>query len=615
MPLDKIVESRREMHYNEGYQAKQLLHLERVDLSFSGYDGYPWQTYDEENALIILEGLVYDKSEAEVRALLMEIVADYYRFDEGFRKRIAEFMESCDGDYLVLIYFKKNDRVIIFNDTLGRLPAYFLVRGDVFAFSREIKFLLHWIPLIEFNRIAMVEFLMQGYTFGDKTLLKQMKQMNPATVLEVTPSQGGISVREAMLLPEDFTTIDRHLSRDEAIRRCVELFRESVSVRVRKAQEKGLQIVADLSGGYDTRAVFAALCRTGAPFIACTNILITGDESDIAQNVADLYGKELQIFRAHHPVDDLNEVRNITYVIDCMADAYSAVASYHDLLERKKRLSGPEARFMGFGGEFIRHPFRLRRHYRNLIEMLMDGAYAPSISGYLDPSLACAITKLGRQDFLKNLECEMGKFPEREDADKVKHLLFNYIKVGAGEDRHRLFSWTIQPYLGTHLLNFVMKDVPPRLLSYRFFIDFLKLLDQRTVKAPIFGSRVRLDSSLRIAMFESRTKFYQLVGDDRYLRNFYKWLVHRLARRQEEKYGDIDTSLTDKGRLIDELWGLYDGKAVCQYFDHASIQRFLQGSPNTRQVYQLLTLMTYIAEVENRFPEKVVLAGDEGFSN
>ena len=610
MPPDKIIASHREMHYKEGYHVKQLLHLERVDLSASGYDGYPWQTYDEENALIAIEGLIYDKSEAETRALIREIVADYHCAGEGSRKRITEFIESCDGDYLVLIYFKKNDRVIIFNDRLGRLPAHFSVQGDVFAFSREIKFILHWIPLIEFNRIAMAEFLMQGYTLGDKTLLKRMKNMNPATLLEVTPSQDGISVSEATLLPEDFTTIDHHLSRDEAIRRCVQLFRESVSVRVRKAQEKELQIVADLSGGYDTRAVFAALCRTSAPFIACTNILITGDESHIARSLADLYGKELRVFQAHHPVDDFDVVRNITYVIDCMTDAYSAVSSYYDVLERDKLLTRPAARFMGFGGEFIRQHFGLRRHYRHLNEILEDGGYAPNLTGYVDPSSACAISKLDWRDFVKSLEYEVARLPERDDLDKVKHLYFNYYREGVGgggENRHRLFSWTVQPLLGKNLVAFVTKDISPRLLSYRFFIDFLKLLDSRALKVGIFGSRVKLDSRLSVAMFESKTRFRELVGDGRYLRSLYKWLVRRLARRQEQK---------DRyRRLIGELWRIYSSsKLVHEYFDRASIQRLLEGVPSTRQVYQLLTLMTYVAQVESRFPEKISYADDESLS-
>jgi len=615
LATEKIEESRLELQYKEGIEVKQLLHLDRVDLSLSGYEGYPSQTYDDENAVIIIEGLVYDKSEVEVRALLRQIVDDY-RF-EGFRKRVTEFIESCDGDYVVLIYFKKDGTIAIFNDRFGRLPAFFLTRNEMFAFSREIKFLLQWIPSIEFNRIALTEFLMQGYNLGDKTLLKGVKQMNAATLLEVRRLQNQTCVSGTSLLREDFTTMDRHLSREETLRRCVDLFRESVSVRVKKAQEKGLRIVADLSGGYDTRGIFAALCQTGAPFTSCTNVLITDNESHVAQSVADLFGTELLIFQAYHPINDLDVVYNVTYTIDCMTDAYSAVASYHDVLERMKTLTGPQARFMGFGGGLIRHPLRLRRHYRNLIEMLMDGAYAPTITGYLDPPLACAMMKIDRRDFLKNLEYEVGRFPERDDLDKIKHLSFNWYRreiLGGGENRHRLFSWTVQPYWGKNLITFVMKDVPPGLLSYRFFIDFLRLLDGRTVKARIFGSQVRLDSSLSIAVLEIKTKVQQLVGDDRYLRNLYKWLIHRLAPSQDEKYGGVDTSITDRRQLIDELWKLFgSSKIVCEYFDRASIQKFLQGSPNTRQVYQLLTLMSYMAQVENRFPEKVLCADDKRF--
>ena len=580
------------MQYKEGCHVTQLLRLDGVDLSLSGYDGYPAQTYDEQDAFIAIEGLIYNRSQVETRALLIEIAADYPRDDAVCKKHIAEFIADSDREYLVLIYLKKQRAIIIFNDRWGRLLASFLVQDNVFAFSRELKFLLHWIPSVRFDRIAMAEFLIFGFNLGDKTLLEGVKRMNPAALLEVKQSQGHTSVNEVALLPEDFTTIDSPLDRGETIMRCVQLFRDSLRVRIQKALENGLRIVTDLSGGYDTRTVFAALCQTGEPFTVCTDGVITGDESRIAQSLADLYGKELRVFQAFHPVDDFNVVHNITYITDCMVNAYTAVSSYYDDLEREKSLTEPAAHFMGFGGEFIRHPYRPGRHYRNLSKMLEHDNY----TYYIEASPACAMTKLHWQDFVDNLEYEVAHFPEKDERDLVKHLYFQYYRkmVGAGEDRHRLFAWTMQPLWGQELFNFEMKKIRPRWISYGFFIDFLKSVDRRALKVPIYRSWVRLDSSLSLIVYETERRIRALVRDDRYLYHLSKCLGHRLIRREAEKHA----------RLVNEVWRIYDSSTVVrEYFDQASIEKFLESVPDTLQAFQLLTLMSYVSQVANRFPE------------
>lgn len=52
------------------------------------------------------------------------------------------------------------EKIIVFNDRWGRLPVLFFSEKRIFALSRELKFVFHWIPSIEFDSIAIAEFLM-----------------------------------------------------------------------------------------------------------------------------------------------------------------------------------------------------------------------------------------------------------------------------------------------------------------------------------------------------------------------------------------------------------------------------------------------------------------------
>lgn len=593
LPPPKVEASFQELHCNERYKSTLFFSGNKAVIGFSGYEGYPTRHYEDENVLILLEGLVYDKADPEVDSLLREIADDYHQ-GKGYKERIVELIENSDGDFIVLIYLKNEETIIIFNDRWGRLPAFFFTEDRTFAFSREIKFLLHWISSIEFDPIGMAEFLIYGYNLGQKTLAKGITRQKPASLLEVKCSSGQICMTEEALLPVDFETIDLGLTRDETIQQCVKLFKESLSVRAKKIQEIGLTIIADLSGGYDTRAIFGGLCQTHVPFTSYTDNPITGDESRIARQLTDSYNKTLCQCSASHPVHDFSILRNITYLTDCAVNSWVAVSAYYDTLEREKSFVSPTANFMGFGGEFIRHPYRLKKHYSSLIAILEDAAY----TNYVPPPSAWSITKLKKDDFRKSLERDVALFPEKEERDKVKHLYFEYYnkEVNGGEDRHRRFSWTVQPLWGKKLFTYEMKHIPSKLISYKFFIDFLLALDPRLLKVPIYGSNLRLDSHVGRSLYEANTHLKEIVRGNRYTYNLYRWVTRSIGRfhRKGEEYA-----------LVTEVRRMCQDRFVSLQFDKTAIEKFLLQSPRRIEIYQLLTLMSYVAEVGRRFCRKV----------
>jgi len=595
LSLRKIESSYRELQYDERIKVVKSVQA-NVATGFSAYEGYPLHTFDNENASVLLEGLVYDKSDQEIDDFLGKI-ADEYCQGKPYRERIAEFVENSDGDYIILIHFKKSGAIILFNDRWGRLPAFFFAENRLFAFSREIKFLLHWISRIRFDQIAMAEFLIYQYNLGEKTLVKGIKRLSPASLLEAKSLGDRICVTEETLLPVSFETVDLHLTKSEIVGQCIRLFQGSLVVRAKKTMEKGLQIIADLSGGHDTRVVFGGLCQIGVPFTPCTDDTLsvrarTRDESLIARQLADSYGKMLCRFSASHPVQDFSRLRSITYLTDCAVNGLTAVVSYHDSLERMKSFASPTAHFMGFGGEFIRCPYRLKRHYPNIVAMLEDGVYHI----WVPPRMALAITKLEPEHFRKSLQREVDRLPEREDSDKLKHLYFEFFRklVNGGEDRHRRFSWTVQPLLGKNLLTFEMTNIPVETISYSFFIDFLRTLDPKLLEIPFYGDpNFRLGSRVGVFLHIAKMQMEETLANDRYVLKLYLWAIRRFRRS------------TKGGPLVDEIRRICQDPFVSLQFDGRAVEGFLLRSHSDIEAYQLLTLMSYIAEVGRRFGQKV----------
>ncbi len=76
---------------------------------------------------------------------------------------------------------------------------------------------------------------------------------------------------------------------------------------------------------------------------------------------------------------------------------------------------------------------------------------------------------------------------------QLKKFYYEYSNVPlAGEERARLFNWTVHPMWSKNWIMTVYENVPLKWTGYKFFIDFLKLIDMRLLNVPIY-KRTDLD--------------------------------------------------------------------------------------------------------------------------
>lgn len=581
-----------DLKYRHNLQVKEYYCSSNASIALSIYSGYPHLIYQDEHKLIILEGLVYNQTYDQTRASLAAIASDYTG-KRDFRDGIRRFIDGCDGDYVVVIYFKTSNEVLIFNDRWARLPSFYTASQGGLVFSREFKYLLHFVDTIRFNRLTMAEFLTIGYNLGDKTLFEGIKRFNPASLIVGDGSFDNLSCES--LFPTDFTTINVGLDRNDILQECVRLFWSSLSSRVSKAAESNLDIVVDLSGGYDSRTIFVALRKLEVPFKCCTDCSIA-DEGSVARRVAEQYGCNLLAFNANHTNFEVNTARDLTYSTDCMVNYWTTFRCYLDALEREKVLLPPIAHFMGFGGQFIRHPFRFKNGYSDFLEMLEDDIY----TSFIRIDEACRILRLRNAEFTDNLRHEVSNFPESTTRDKVKHLNFEYYNklVNGGENRHRLFSWTIQPLSGKDLFTFAMTSIPPSLPSFVFYIDFLKALDRKSTEVPVYRSKIQLHSKFDFAYLWLWSGLRAKLAENRYILKSKRRLYAGFAKIRK-------MSLQDNWAKMNIRRALESSRAVPAIMNVNAVNGFLQTDPRGGQLYQLLTLMLYIEAIESRFRGKI----------
>jgi hypothetical protein len=450
--------------------------------------------------------------------------------------------------------------------------------------------------MVEFDPVALAEFISFEYNFGTKTILRDVRRLPPATLLIKAGGADGFVVTEEALLRTDFSVFEERMSREEAVRECAGLFRDSLASRVRKADELGLSKMADVSGGYDTRAVFAGLCGMDADFTSwCSrrSELGEGDQSEIARQLCRTFGRDLNTYDAPRFSDDLSEMRRLTYISDCTVECRTNAVRYQDSIERGKRSNpGCYAQFMGFGGEFIRHPYRLNKGYRSVGQMVSGGAYSRDFS----PAEAARLVHVNPDDLVDVLEAEVANYPEQGDADKIKHVYFEYYSrlVNSGEDRHRLFHWTVQPLWGNDLFTFEMRHVRQEWFGFRFFTDFVGEIDPRALLVPIHGSHVKLYSKASVLSNDARARLKHLVQDIRPFVRLKGSPAYRAVRGQARRAG--------VSWVEHELIAAFDrSPAVASYFDALAVRSQLSRHRNQGELYTLLTVMLYVEEIEKRF--------------
>ncbi len=451
-------------------------------------------------------------------------------------------------------------------------------------------------PSIEFDRNWMAEFLIFEYNLGSKCLIKSVRTMRPAELLVLKNRNSNLQLKQSLLHPYSFDITDPELNRNNVINRCVELFKQSIKSRVEKVLQDNYGIVVDVSGGHDTRAVFAGLNNLNVNMTACNDHLTEGVEAEIAGKVAGFYNRNLMRFRGERPVDDLSELARITYHTDCQVNCLTAAVGYFDELERGKTIFGKQAHFMGLGGEFLRHRYRPIKHYPGMFEMIVNDGFTNLFS----VKDACGLVNLSYGEFADNISTELTGFCESDVTGQAVHLNFErYNKFdNGGENRHRMFNWAVSPFWSKGLFEYVTLKVPPSVFDYTFFADFLKILDPELMRIPIYAGIMGVNYLKKYSLFNVRTKLKNLIRYDRYLNKSARYFLKRrnLSKIDEEKRLDLLKAAIEIGE---------SSKSISNIFNISGLKMIYSRPPGELELYQLLTLLLYIKELEKRFSANI----------
>jgi hypothetical protein len=94
----KVAASLAGLKHESNYELANIHKTANFSAAFTGYEGYPRQSFESEDAVYFIEGIIYDKDDAQIANQLKDIAKAYQKGGE-FKKLVGQFVDEADGDF------------------------------------------------------------------------------------------------------------------------------------------------------------------------------------------------------------------------------------------------------------------------------------------------------------------------------------------------------------------------------------------------------------------------------------------------------------------------------------------------------------------------------------
>ncbi|MDD5454928.1 MAG: asparagine synthase-related protein [Candidatus Ratteibacteria bacterium] len=174
-----------------------------------------------------------------------------------YEKEGINFVNYIKGQFVIVIFRISDKKVFIITDHYGFKPLYYTNRNDKFIFASELKAIVkHLRESPSINVSAMADFAMFNYPLENKTFIKNIERMPPASIWEFDLNTlPNLQFKKREYWKFENLLNKEQLTNKEATKQCGEVFKNVVGGLLNKDTEIGLT----LTGGYDSRTILSAI--------------------------------------------------------------------------------------------------------------------------------------------------------------------------------------------------------------------------------------------------------------------------------------------------------------------------------------------------------------------
>lgn len=545
---------------------------ERV-IATTGYDAYPFEVFEFDEATIVLEGYLYDADDVE--ATVSEILP---LLREGKTDELGDWVRDRDGDFLLVVTDHADGTTWAVNDLFGRLPTYRASFGDVTVLSRELKVIRQLARELadglEPDRLALGQTLLFGEVLGTRTLYDGVEQLPPGSVLELGTDEPE-SLHEWRF--DQHTNANRSI--EENAKRLKERFVESCQRRASVTD----QTIVSMSGGLDSRSVLAAYTYTDGPVTAATSARKDGgnaDEVNIARQVSHALGVPWESYIADRTEEHREKLLDMTQGMNNLGMAIG--------LDFAEQVAAKHDNPMFITGDGISIPDRWPRQDVDSIDEIVKSVTTQKRVFSLED--VTALTGVTEAELVESLRERLRSYPETTIDGKHLHFFFRERVVNFqnhGEDRTRYQMWSTTPAYSPEFFVESMACPPEQKRGSKLSRAFLTELDPKTVEIDY------VDYGTPINSLEYRAKRYA-----------YEWLLaHPEIKERVTSLLGPGQQTANSGDVPRELvYTPNDADNVEPHLASEEIQRITwnNSSYSTHQKNVLLTVVSAITKADEK---------------
>lgn len=287
-----------------------------------------------------------------------------FLFDAYRNKCLEEKLNKLDGYFNAIIYDSNINKLFLISDRYGMRMLYYYFKDGRFTWSGEVKGLLS-LDFIDktISQKSFDCFIDLGCLLEDNTWFENIKLIKPATIMEFDLNTKKLSQKYYWKWSEIKPS---NLSFDDAVDKVGNIFIDAVKKRFNPNYRIGIA----LSGGLDSRAIFAAVNHLYPDFKVYTFTFgIEGcDDIEIAKLAAQKTNWEHKIFHFTENNWFQSRIDRIWYTDGCLSMMHMHGSEFiQDIsINIDFNLNGYSGDVVLGGGWFNKLPLNERASFNNL---------------------------------------------------------------------------------------------------------------------------------------------------------------------------------------------------------------------------------------------------------
>lgn len=207
-------------------------------------------------------------------------LASSYIINEYLKKGL-QLTNQLNGAYLILIIDKKKQKNFLITDRMGFYPVYYFICNEFISISTNFDSISKIKSNLNYDLESMAEMLKFGYIVHPNTYFKEIKQLDPASIYEITKN-GIIKLKNYWELHPLFEV-------KQSKKELINDLSNAIKIAVKKRTQELLGSTGlFLSAGADSRAIISS-AENPAKIISFTFFDVENNEYNLAKRIAEAY--------------------------------------------------------------------------------------------------------------------------------------------------------------------------------------------------------------------------------------------------------------------------------------------------------------------------------------